>query len=89
MLVVVFTILFCIVIIHKLTVTNYILMKGNIMSKTVKATFVKERECKHSVRYKPICDIGRSITAVLYLMNTVLEELGRPESIELTIEGKE
>ena len=59
------------------------------MGKTIKATFKKERECKHSTRYVPVDEIGESISAVIYVSKVALTELGNPKAVTVTVEAKD
>ena len=53
-----------------------------------KAVLKFERNCKHSVVYKPVDDESKFILTSFYVSHPVVEALGRPDQIEITIEKK-
>ena len=63
--------------------------KRKELAMTVSALFKKERQCKHSLRYTPVDEEGKKITAVVYLMNDSVIELNNPAEILITITAKE
>jgi len=50
------------------------------------AVFTRERECKHSVRYKPIDETGETITSLVYIKKQLLSDLNYPNKLKITIE---
>ena len=55
----------------------------------LQAKFVKERECKHSVRYASVDEIGKSISPIIYIGKEALKVLGNPKVVKITIENFE
>ncbi len=63
---------------------------------TAKQTFLRERECKGSVRYVPVVGLqvdgkptpsGVDMTSVVYVNRPVLEALGNPAKMTITVEA--
>ena len=52
----------------------------------IKAKFKKERACKHSTRYIPVDDVGKGVTAVIYVNKIALNDLGDPATVTVTVE---
>ncbi len=52
----------------------------------ITVTFVRERSCKHSVRFSPFDKRAEAVTSILYIKNKILETLGQPKTIEVTID---
>lgn len=48
-------------------------------------TFIKEMQCRHGVQFKQEGDPRDACT--LYLHKLVLEEIGDPEKLEITVRG--
>ena len=55
------------------------------MKKEVKAMFVRERECKHSVRYVNVDEGDKLITPTIYITRTTLADLGNPNKLMITV----
>lgn len=54
----------------------------------IKAKFKKEKTCKHSIRFKPVDEVGEGMSSAIYIKNDALTELKNPEEIIVQIESK-
>jgi len=58
------------------------------MKTEITATFKRERACKHSVRFTPADETAETTATVLYFKNEVLQNLGNPPKLILTLKPK-